>query len=246
MARDGFTAKDAVFEHAHGFLMVYNGEGTFDAEKIVASWGNPFDIVEPGIAIKQYPACGSTHPALDAMLSIVREHAPRPQDVQRIEAFLHQRRLQHTNRPRPLTPLDGKFSLQYVLARALIEGRVTLEHFTGDTLDDPLLLGLMAKIEVAPYGETQFAAANHFGGEVTVIMNDGRTYTAKVEQAVGRTSSDPLPRDLLIGKFTSCVRRTLPDADVSAIVRAIENVESLASIGELTGLLSPARQPVEA
>jgi len=73
------------------FLTVYNGAGNFNAEAITAGWGDPWDIMDPGLAIKQYPCCGSTHPAIDAMLMLVREHDLKPDDVTRIDAWTHKR-----------------------------------------------------------------------------------------------------------------------------------------------------------
>src|SRR5712692_5878072 len=60
LAADDFTANPGAFEHGQGFLDVFNGAGTYDIDRMLAHWGAPFDIVEPGIAIKQYPCCGST------------------------------------------------------------------------------------------------------------------------------------------------------------------------------------------
>ncbi len=55
LAADGFTANAGALEHRQGFLHVFNGEGNFDAEAILRDWGQPWDIVQPGVAIKQYP-----------------------------------------------------------------------------------------------------------------------------------------------------------------------------------------------
>src|SRR5215510_8181203 len=53
LARDGFTANQGAFEHKQGFFNVFNGAGNYDATKILPAWGNPFDMVSPGIAVKQ-------------------------------------------------------------------------------------------------------------------------------------------------------------------------------------------------
>src|SRR4029078_6501463 len=117
LAREGYTANaKTVFEHKQGFLDVFNGPGTYDAAKIISAWAKPWDIIEPGIAIKQYPCCGSTHPAIDAMLTLVREHDLKPADVEKIESWTHTRRLEHTNRPNPQSELDDKFRQHNCLA----------------------------------------------------------------------------------------------------------------------------------
>src|SRR4051795_13516341 len=61
LAREGFTANDAALEHRQGFLSVFNGAGNFNTDEILADWGRPYDLVSPGIGIKQHPCCGSTH-----------------------------------------------------------------------------------------------------------------------------------------------------------------------------------------
>ena len=64
MAERGFEARHDVFEHDQGFLDVFNGPGGHDAARIFASWAEPLEVEAPGIALKQFPCCGSTHPAI--------------------------------------------------------------------------------------------------------------------------------------------------------------------------------------
>ncbi len=101
LAAEGFTANPGALEHKQGFLMVFNGEGNFDAAKMLEGWGEPYDIVKPGIGIKQHPCCGSTHPAVDAMLALREKHKPQIGRVARIDSWTHPRRLAHTDRPDP-------------------------------------------------------------------------------------------------------------------------------------------------
>ena len=238
LAASGVTASaERVFEHEHGFLDVFNGAGTYDAERALAAWAAPLDILKPGIAIKQYPCCGSTHPAIDALLQLVREHALRAQDITGIEAWIHRRRLQHTNRPEPRTALDAKFSLQYVLARAVLDGCVAVPQFEGQAHADPRVHALLPRIRVAAYDETQFAPDNHFGGAVRVTLADGRTLQAQVEQALGRTSDHPLPAALLQAKFRLCAASVLTDDGVDRTAACIESIHTVPDLRELTGAI---------
>ena len=246
LAREGFTANPLAFEHPHGFFLVYNGEGNFDASKIIGKWGNPWDVVEPGIAIKQYPCCASPHPALDSMLAIVREHDVDPRRVARVDAFIHRRRLAHTNRPEPRSSLEGKFSLQYVLARALVSRKITFEHFEGDAIDEPLIRELLPKIHAAPYTQEQFAAENHFGGEVRVTLDDGSVLVAKADMPLGRTSKNPLPQALLREKFANCITRVMPGAPVDRIAEAIEHLEELRVVSDVSAMLAESAQEMVA
>src|SRR5580704_13282482 len=137
LAQGGFTANNAAMEHKQGFLEVFNGAGTYNTEAMLRDWGNPYDVVRPGPAFKQYPCCGSTHPALDALLALRGEHAMPADKVARIDSWTHPRRLAHTDRPDPKSGLDAKFSVQYCLARATLQGQIRLEDIEGDAHDDP-------------------------------------------------------------------------------------------------------------
>jgi 2-methylcitrate dehydratase PrpD len=240
LAREDYTANTAgAFEHNHGFLNVFNGEGNYDSAKILSSWAAPLDIVEPGIAIKQYPCCGSTHPAIDAMLMLAREHRLEPGQVGRIDSWTHARRLQHTNRPDPQSALDAKFSVQYCLARALIDRKVVIEQFEGDSFRDAGVKQLLPRIHAAPYTTEQFPADNHFGAEIKVTLRNGTTLTQKVDQPYGRTSRNPLTSELLKEKFFNCALRVLPESTVVQLYAAIQELEELDDVRKLTTLTAP-------
>lgn len=237
LARAGFTANpDSVFEHKQGFFNVFNGEGTYDAARVLAHWGAPLDIVEPGIAIKQYPCCGSTHSALDAMLGLVRDHDLEPDRVSHIDVWTHPRRLEHTNRPLPKSALDAKFSVQYCLARALVERRITIEHFEGDAWRDPRIQQLLPMIHAAPYGTDRFPAENHFGAAVEIRTRDGALLARKVDQPFGRTSANPLPAALLKDKFENCAARALGASAIAALHDAVDRYETLTDVRAVTAL----------
>ena len=197
LAREGFTANDAALEHKQGFLHVFNGIGNFDAEKILADWGRPYDIVSPGIGIKPHPCCGSTHPAVDAMLALRAEHDIVPDKVARIESWTHPRRLAHTDRPDPQSGLDAKFSVQYCLARALLDGRIVLEHFEGEAFRDPAARALMRRIHAAPFPATARGDGEPLGAELRITFDDGRTVAKRVRRALGRGTDNPLPEEKL-------------------------------------------------
>ena len=78
---------------------MFNGAGNYDVGRILAKWGKPWDIEMPGIAIKQYPCCASTHPAIDVMVDLVTAHDLLPEMVDHVDCWTHPRRLNYTNRP---------------------------------------------------------------------------------------------------------------------------------------------------
>jgi 2-methylcitrate dehydratase PrpD len=244
LAEQDFTANAGAFEHKQGFLDVFNGPGTYDVARILAHWGAPFDIVEPGIAIKQYPCCGSTHPALDVVLDLVRRHDLAPDKVARIDCWTHARRLEHTNRPDPQGGLEAKFSVQYCLARALNDRAIRVEHFEDDAVGDPAVAAILPRVHAAAYTTEQFPADNHFGAEVKVTTVDGEVVAGKIDQALGRTSDDPVPAVRLREKFENCIGRALPGPRAKALADMVERLDTLADMRTLSALLA-APQPAE-
>jgi 2-methylcitrate dehydratase PrpD len=238
LARDGFTANHNAFEHKQGFFNVFNGEGNYDAGKILPAWAKPLDIVKPGIAIKQYPCCGSTHSALDAALGLARDHKPAAEDIERIDVWTHPRRLEHTNRPDPKSALDAKFSVQYCMTRAFLDRRITIEQFDGNAYEAPAVRKLLPRVHAATYTTAQFPAENHFGAEVKVTLRNGKVLSAKVDQPFGRTAANPLPASLLKEKFDDCAARALPHERVASLYSAIQGFENLNDVREMTAIIA--------
>lgn len=230
LARKGFTANPSAFEHKQGFFNLYNGVGHYDAARALESWGEPLDIVNPGACYKQYPCCASTHAAVDAALELRELHQIDLNEITRIETYTPARRLAHTDRPDPQTPLDAKFSVQYCVARALVSGSVVFEHFEGDALGDVRVRALLGKVQSATHLPGQFPATNNAGAEVRLTLRDGRVLTSHIERALGRTAQNPVPEARMWDKFRSCARRVLADGQVEQVVDAVNGFEQVATV----------------
>jgi 2-methylcitrate dehydratase PrpD len=218
----------------------FTAPGTYDTARVLAHWGAPFDVVKPGISIKQFPCCGSTHPALDVMLDLARRHDLQEEKVARIECWMHARRLEHTNRPDPQSGLEAKFSVQYCLARALADRAIRIEHFEGDAFRDPAIRAILPRVHAAAYTTTPFPADEHFGAEMKVTTVDGKVVSGKIDEAIGRTSANPLPAERLREKFENCIGRALPVSRAAALAEMIEQLETLADMRAVSALLCGA------
>ena len=75
LAREGMTTPLDGFERSCGFFEVYN-DGRSAAEAI-SSLGRSYAFVTPGIAYKLYPVCSAAQSAVEATLTLCREHAIR-------------------------------------------------------------------------------------------------------------------------------------------------------------------------
>ncbi|HTZ38281.1 MAG TPA: MmgE/PrpD family protein [Stellaceae bacterium] len=246
LAREGFTANPGALEHGQGFLNVFNGEGHFDAAAILAGWGEPYDVVRPGPAIKQYPCCGSTHPALDALLALRAEHPMPVERIARIETRTHPRRLAHTDRPDPRSGLDAKFSVQYCLARAVLQGRIRLDDFAGEAHRDPAIRALMARIVATPHPAARDDNEAALGTEVRVSFTDGASVARKVGASLGRGPDNPMPPDALAAKFADCAGRALTPAAAARLRQMLDSLETQPSVAAIAAATAaPARLAAE-
>jgi 2-methylcitrate dehydratase PrpD len=237
MAREGFTANPAAFEHKQGFLDVFNGPGTYETARILDEWYEPFECGgagDPGL--KPYPCCGSTHPSIGRMIELAHRYDLRPDRIASITVLPHSRRLPHTNNPNPLTPLAAKFSIQYCVARALADRSVKLAHFEGDAPFDPAVRALMQRLTVRPHPDM----AEDWGTEVIVETTDGGRYASRLDEYPSRgPAGEPMTHVELWTKFADCAERSLPRGRLSVVFDSLMGIASFADVGDLTSLLDP-------
>ncbi|MGZ5147809.1 MAG: MmgE/PrpD family protein, partial [Burkholderiales bacterium] len=237
LACEGFTGNADALEHHHGFLEVFNGAGTYSVQRILAKWGAPWDIEIPGIAIKQYPCCLSTQSAVDLALDLVRTHDVKSEQVTRIVSRTSQRRLEHTNRPQPRSALDAKLSIQYVLARAVTDRRIALDHFEGDAFKSPHVQHVMQRVNALPFDAG--GPAPDMGATMTIELDDGRSVSGTIDHPVGHAVGKPLDPRLLAAKFYSCASPTLADEQIDRIADTIDRFERIDDLRTLTAMLEP-------
>ena len=177
LAQDGFTANFDSFEHPQGFFEVFNGTDNYEVDRIGPGFAEPFDIVSPGLVIKRYPCCASSHSAIDALLELREQHKLSPKNVHHIRSWTHPRQLTHTFRPDPKSELDAKFSVQYVLARALIHGQVNLEHFEPGAHEDVNTRAVMKRITAEAHPSFGNASDEHFNIKIKVTTVSGKIHS---------------------------------------------------------------------
>ena len=193
LAREGFTANPAALEHKQGFLMVFNGAGNFDAEAILEGLGPALRHRPPRArrSSSTRAAAAPTRRSTRCCCCAANTTSRRTRWRASIR-WTHPRRLAHTDRPDPQSGLDAKFSVQYCLARALLDGRIVLEHFEGEAFRDPAARALMRRIHAAPHPETNAEGGGEpLGAEVRITFDDGRTIAKRVGSALGPRPRQP-------------------------------------------------------
>ncbi|MCR4442517.1 MAG: MmgE/PrpD family protein [Peptococcaceae bacterium] len=237
LAGQGFTASPRAFEGEAGFAKVTTEK--YDLERIVDTIGSPFEFESPGLSIKPYPSCKGTHNGIDAMLFLAREYDLKPQEVESIECGVQPVANDILIYPRPRTGLEGKFSMNFCVALALLEREVKLEHFVDSKVREPQVREAMEK--VAMHVDPEMAKVAYFRGtwdtEVKVKLKNGKTYSKKVVDAKG-DPGNPLTEEELFDKYRDCARLALPQEKIEKSVALLKNLPGLPGLSELVDLVA--------
>jgi 2-methylcitrate dehydratase PrpD len=246
LVQAGFTANDAAFEHHQGFLQVFNGEDLHDMERTFAEWGKPWDVLEPGPNLKQFPCCGSTHGAINAMLKLKADHNIDPESVETIQVLTTPRRLPHTNNPDPRSGLEAKFSVHYVTARALLDGAVKLAHFENGAENDAAPRAIMPKVTAGVHPDMSDPDHDGYGAEVIVTLKSGERYNELVDGDVLRGPAYPMSDAELFDKFSDCASRAMAAADVLPLYERLLTLDTLGDVKAVSDMIEGATGAVRA
>jgi 2-methylcitrate dehydratase PrpD len=240
LVRSGFTASLSALEDKGGYLSAYGTEES-DAGKVLPLLGKPWTIVSPGIALKKFPTCYATHRAIDGVAEIEREVGPLMGQLEQLTCRVVPGALLPLRFNRPKTGLEGKFSMPYGLAVALLDRHLTIASFEEPAVIRPEIWALYDKIEVIedeacgaedPDYNKKSAGTRGFV-LVEAKLTDGRLVSRRVDIPPGHPKR-PLTWSELNEKFLDCAASCSVDSDVAQeafdALRQLENVPDVAAL----------------
>ena len=148
LAAAGFTGNPSVLEHGDGFGSTHGAGMKPDWEFTIAGLGAPHEVADPGIGVKRFPACASTHQSLDAVLALAQEHALDASAVAGVECAVSYMAPHQLIYERAETGLQGKFSIPYCVAVALLDRTVGLAQFADERVRRADVQALMPKVRM--------------------------------------------------------------------------------------------------
>src|SRR5256712_3227450 len=238
LAAAGVTGDTRALEQVDGFGSTHGAGSRPEWELTTAGLGAPHDLVDPGIGVKRFPACASTHQALDATLALAEEHAIDPKAVVAVECGVSYMAPHQLIYDQAETGLQGKFSMPYCIAVALLDRTVGLAQFAEARVRRADAQALMPKVRmfVHPEQTTRESLPTRFS-EVAISLMDGRRLTRRVRHAKGQPQN-PLTDAELTTKFHDCAARVLPRERAESVLAAVQELETAPDVGELAKMLS--------
>ena len=199
LAQAGLTAAARGIDGTHGMLEVFATIAPWQPKP----WGAPLEVMtETGLALKAYPSCAATHPAIDACLALRAElGAEAMARLAAVQVGMSRFAMRPLIHETPATELEAKFCLRYCVATALLDGAVTLDSFSPEAIARPEIAALMARIShrIDPL----VADDREFAAIVRVAGPEGTQAERRVDVASGKPGNWLSPAQL-DRKFQDC------------------------------------------
>lgn len=226
LASLGYNSGPDVLDGPAGFSQVY-GEGE-SFETLISELGMPFETTRSGVDVKRYPLCYATHRSIEAILKLRRDHHFTLDQVLNVEVVASNKASLALIHDRPSGSLEAKFSMQYAVAAALLDGFVELESFTNDKVNRAEIQSFLPRVvSLEDSGDVLPRWAR-----VTVTTKDRRTLTETVSSLPG-SAEFPITNEDLRAKLESCMR--FVDENIRAR-RLFDTIMTSTSDGTVTAI----------
>jgi 2-methylcitrate dehydratase PrpD len=232
LAREGFTGAHDIFKGRFGFFELYQPNG-YDAAKLTDGLGQDFRGDE--LSFKPY-ACGRPqHAMLDAAIAARAQLGVGTSvDISQIAevtvtcpaALAEEQFRGAAHKRRPTQIVEAQFALPYLIAVALVHGRVGITEVAD--IRDARVLDVAIRMAGRAAGEDKSG--------VTMRLHDGRTATAAIGSPLG-APNNPMSAEQLKMKFADCARNAVRPLSDDTVQTAVDMICYLEQVPDVSALL---------
>jgi 2-methylcitrate dehydratase len=241
LARRGITGPAEVFEGNKGFMETIAGPFEID-------WGQEDLEAVRRTIIKKYNAEIHSQSALEAALHLREKRPCHPDEIERIEVDTFDvayhiigggeegdKQLVHTKE-------EADHSLPYLVAVALLDGKVTPAQFTPERIGREDVQRLLRKVSVRPDPEYSARFPEEMPARLRIFLRDGRVLRAERRDYEGFFTR-PMRWEKVVEKFERLAASYADRPLCQGIVAMVANLEHVEA-GELTRLLAEVGEEV--
>jgi len=238
MVRHGFTADSTILDGKVNALDTYRGGDDGEAlAALVGGLGQPWEMLEPGIYVKRWPCCYSNHRAVGGLFALIEKHGLQEDEITEVAVgFLPGSDTALVSHD-PKTALEGKFSIEYVAAAILLDGKLTLETFTDAMVQRPQVRELMRKVRRYPISDAKLYSGVTGYTDVTVRTPRG-CFEIRVDRVPG-SPAWPMTQEERVGKFMDCAARVLGTSGAERLLDLGQRCRTLPDIRALAQATVP-------
>ena len=233
MAAEGFKGVRQAFEGRAGFLHAYSPVS--DPDKAVEGLGEFWETMQ--IAVKPYPSCRYSHAAIDGIVSLMKEHEFKADEVEEVEIGLPETGWKIIGGPddktNPHSVVEGQFSMPFCAAVALREGGLAWDDYKKHLKNDNTR-ALMRKVRsvVDARAEAEFPANMSAVARIRTVSSEFETLVV-----VPRGEPDNfLDDEDFRAKFNGLCAPYLGEADTTRLADSLLALEKANSVSAVMAL----------
>jgi 2-methylcitrate dehydratase PrpD len=235
MAERGITGERDPLEGKTGLFNTYMG-GDYDPAILTENLGKRFEGTN--ITNKPYPCCGLTHACVDAVLVLKSRYNIKIENIKDITAYGGHSVYDLSQPPevkrKPRTIIDAQFSVPWVVATALVKGKVTLEDFTDAAIKNREILEVAKRVSGKLMPEMDRHGVGP--GGVIIKMKNGAEYKEEVAHCLGSVERPMTFKDIT-KKFRECAVGSVKPLAKETIDKVIEMVGRLEKLDDATEII---------
>ncbi len=232
----GFTATPNILEAPRGFFRAAGGG--YDEGAIRGRLGSPWTFANPGVSIKPHPSGSLTHPGMTLLLSLIKQHDIRPNQVERVKVGTNQNMPNALIHHRPRTELQAKFSMEFCMAILLLERKAGLPEFTDEVVNRPDVQAMIQRVDFGVHPEAEAAGYDKMTTIIDITLTDGRAISGRADFGKG-SPANPMSYEEVADKFRGCATFSRwPSDKTERVIDTVKRIEDLSNVRELTALLS--------
>ncbi len=236
LAEQRFTANPDCLFGENGLARCLSGD-THRAAEMASSLGRPWELLDPGLSFKPYPCCRGPQGAIDAALLVRRQVLEDrgdmdPASLERVECRVPSWLRGVLTYHRPRSGLEGKFSLEFCVSAALLDGKVGVRQFTDERVVGEDISEAISRFV---WQDLEGEAVSPFAAHLTVAMKDGAVFEADVERPLGEPGN-AMSEEQIHDKYLECVQLLKSREVAERTLDMLKGLERLEDLGELMAL----------
>ena len=235
LTQQGFLGSAAALDTTSGYLAAYGEKEISEATRkaLLENWGDSWRIATPGLWFKRFPFCSAALHGADAARQLAKLQLP-VENIANIAIIFPPDGDAALIHKHPVTGEQGRFSIEYVVALALLGQAYTLEKFEAKAISDQaqqLMKVMSRKYDVHHLPDSQAIPKGRFT-IIRIAMADGTVHTREVSVPIGSPGM-PLTDAELEAKWQDAAPDKNNLEKVPATIRVLEK----SSLNDLMALL---------
>ena len=239
IAAKDFTSPSDYLEGRSGFYNTFY-RGLHNPALLTTDLGSVFEGVTN--SQKPYPCARSLHTSIDATLALVNEYSIKPDDVAEVTvnigAFLYSLCEPLEVRQNPKNPVQAQFSVPWVVANAILNRKVGIEHFTPQALQNQRTIDMAQR--VTPKLNCEFKGKSLVEPAIIEIKTrQGEIISKRTDFALG-SPQNPMSFADIVEKFKYCCShavKLLPQKNIAEVVQMVEKLETVTDVCQIIRML---------